>query len=699
MPATTNCFGVVFSSSNRQHSSPLKRTLSLCSAVAARNVQVVEPFIEFLRSLLVGDWLCNYRVEAVSINRIFFGRGSTTSPLAVVASTNSVAQSTVQPHMTSNSPWLQNSDFVTRFKNIHDQTSEAATGVALPPEPHLAPPDAVVKRLGMLGLTWGDLPPLAKQAIIWDSGFVVGNVHGVDRWLRVYVASGSMVNIMMPKAAFKNTLTVSQTIDCPSPITGTMYARQQRAVFAQTNQLVQCAVENTQNLTAYSHSSVWAQDALAIGDIPVPRVFMHTYHANAERYGPSIHGLPQGSTTETIVYDSDPTKHCQARGVSSGMIIPCGTKGWNASENDNMHEPAYSATMNGWLVEIKAAKQSNASPKTALIFGLTVGGVVVLFVLFLLVYRRQSKTGYGGIQTPTGDFADGPAAAKLEPLQICRLDEQNLVLSTKLGSGAFADVYRGTYRGQLIAAKKLQANRLTSNQLMAFVGEIQLLASFNSPYIVKLVGAAWTCATDLTCIMELMDGGDLKDLLDTTTASTYLWTTKYMDIYSILQGLSYLHALNIIHRDVKSRNILLDSSKDAKLTDFGISKEDIQVTMTMGVGTFRWMAPEVIQDQAYTVAADIYSFGCVLAEFDTHHVPYHDMKNPVNGQPIADSAIMVKVVTGALQPTLSPECPEWIRDIARQCLATLPDSRPSASELANIVRLHLRELSSELFSV
>ncbi|KAF0714617.1 Aste57867_3783 [Aphanomyces stellatus] len=217
------------------------------------------------------------------------------------------------------------------------------------------------------------------------------------------------------------------------------------------------------------------------------------------------------------------------------------------------------------------------------------------------------------------------------------------------------------------------------------------MSKFDSPYIVKLVGAVWTRPADLQCVMEYMDGGDLRDYLTHHSPAAFHWSDKYLHIHSIVEGLVYLHSMDIIHRDLKSRNILLDSTKGTKLTDFGISKEDMQATMTMGVGTFRWMAPEVVEDQHYTVAADIYSFGCILSEFSTHRIPYEDAKNPANGEPIADTAIMVKVVAGSLKPVFREDCPPWIRELALQCLSTKPDDRPMAVYVAHVLRTKIKE--------
>ncbi|KAF0686457.1 Aste57867_21734 [Aphanomyces stellatus] len=340
---------------------------------------------------------------------------------------------------------------------------------------------------------------------------------------------------------------------------------------------------------------------------------------------------------------------------------------------------------------------------------MNVGVIAVVCVIAVVVtvgvvcWRKiffSHKSGYEQTQTPVTHFsASDENSLNIHDLAMLRLDAKSVVLTSILGSGAFADVWLGSHCGTNVAVKTLHARKLSIVQVQSFVDEIKLMGQFDSPHVVKLIGACWTRPADIKCVMELMDGGDLRDYLASHDHEKFPWPDKFLHIHSIVEGLVYLHSMDIIHRDLKSRNILLDSTKGTKLTDFGISKEDVCQMMTMGVGTLRWMAPEVIQAQNYTVAADIYSFGMVLSEFDSHEIPYQGLKNPINGQLASDLVISNQVATGALRPAFSDTMPVWLRSMALQCLAQIPEDRPTAVQLAFSFQTELYRLSSELYTL
>ncbi|KAL4093180.1 hypothetical protein PRIC1_012167 [Phytophthora ramorum] len=193
---------------------------------------------------------------------------------------------------------------------------------------------------------------------------------------------------------------------------------------------------------------------------------------------------------------------------------------------------------------------------------------------------------------------------------------------------------------------------------------------------------------------EFMDCGDLKSLLDSSRASSLTWANLKCQIaIDIADALVYLHTLNpkLIHRDLKSRNVLIDAQSGAKLSDFGISRNrSFDETMTAGVGTARWIAPEVILGGHYTEFADIYSFGVVLSELDTCKAPFYDATN-TNGGKMQDVTILQLVSAGKLQPSFDESSPPSIVKLARACLSFDPAQRPSAIHISYELRKIMKD--------
>jgi len=188
-------------------------------------------------------------------------------------------------------------------------------------------------------------------------------------------------------------------------------------------------------------------------------------------------------------------------------------------------------------------------------------------------------------------------------------------------------------------------------------------------------------------VLEFMDGGDLRSLLTSYEAARHpvgFDREKVTIALQVCHALAYMHSLAppVIHRDLKSRNILLTQAMEAKLTDFGISRERLDRTMTAGVGTSLWMAPEVMMGEKYDDKADVFSFGVVLSELDVHALPYAKAMatSSANGQ-MACAVMMQKVALGTLRVEFSQAGPRSMTELGCACVSVHPSERPTAAQV------------------
>ncbi|RLN95145.1 hypothetical protein BBJ28_00022003 [Nothophytophthora sp. Chile5] len=270
-----------------------------------------------------------------------------------------------------------------------------------------------------------------------------------------------------------------------------------------------------------------------------------------------------------------------------------------------------------------------------------------------------------------------------------RIPIDRIGLGAIINRGGFGEVYRGRYRDQDVAIKALlPEKRKDLKYIEAFLGEVRLMATMDHPQIVQFIGVAWESLSDLYCVTEFMAGGDLRSLLKGYLANGVpqgMDATKVQIAYQVAHALTYLHSLDpvVLHRDLKSGNILLTTSLDAKLTDFGVSRVRSDATMTAGVGSSLWMAPEVMMGKRYDQKADVFSFGVVLSELDTHELPYSHAKenSSDSGRPLPDTAVLQMVSLGKLSVRFSPYMdPDMVR-FAKTCVSVDPTERPTAAEV------------------
>ncbi|KAK6183407.1 hypothetical protein SNE40_010896 [Patella caerulea] len=195
-----------------------------------------------------------------------------------------------------------------------------------------------------------------------------------------------------------------------------------------------------------------------------------------------------------------------------------------------------------------------------------------------------------------------------------------------LGRGGFAHVYKcyDMDTGREYAVKMTQLSYLNTEpemDVLALDG-LHLLKSLHDERIVQYYG----CQRDekvLSLFMEYMPGGSVRDLINEIGGIQEPLVRKYSR--QVLQGLSYLHKNNIVHRDIKADNIFRDAHDNVKLGEFGAAKRLSAAILEMTVvGTPHWMAPEVINSKGYGREADIWSFGGTIVEMLSTKPPFHE---------------------------------------------------------------------------
>lgn len=263
----------------------------------------------------------------------------------------------------------------------------------------------------------------------------------------------------------------------------------------------------------------------------------------------------------------------------------------------------------------------------------------------------------------------------------------DIEFTKKLGSGANGKVYRGLYKGKEVALKVLTAVD-AQDEMEEFKKELLILTSVRAPSIVKFYGAS--LKPKLTLVMEYCSRGSLYHVLSNKQLDIS-WDMAINFILQMSEGMAELHEWKptpIVHRDLKSLNLLVTEDWKIKVCDFGLSRftggNNLE-TFKKLCGTFAYCAPDIFTGNSFTDRSDVFSMGIVIWEVinrtmkGKYEMPYSEFKFSTDFQIIGQ-------VSQGVRPTTPEKAPSCFAELIKDCTAQEPTSRPTAKEVAQRIR-------------
>ncbi|XP_074573169.1 serine/threonine-protein kinase PCRK1-like isoform X2 [Curcuma longa] len=324
-------------------------------------------------------------------------------------------------------------------------------------------------------------------------------------------------------------------------------------------------------------------------------------------------------------------------------------------------------------------------------------------------FNSGDVTGVDSMGRPNyPSFSQRPCNLRVFTFSELRNATRNFSRSLILGEGGFGSVYRGTIKSLEDSNIKIeiavkQLSRKGQQGHKEWLTEVNVLGVVEHPNLVKLIGY---CAEDdergiqRLLIYEYMPNRSVQHHLSTRSKTTLSWYMRLRIARDAACGLAYLHEemdFQIIFRDFKSSNILLDEEWNAKLSDFGLARqgptEGLSHVSTAVVGTVGYAAPEYVQTGRLTSKSDIWSYGVFLYELITGRPPI-DRHRPKSEQKLlewirphlSDAKKFQKIVDPRLGDEYSIKAATKLASVANKCLLRQPKNRPKMSQVQKMVQ-------------
>ncbi|CAN1846064.1 Serine/threonine-protein kinase STY13 [Linum perenne] len=281
-----------------------------------------------------------------------------------------------------------------------------------------------------------------------------------------------------------------------------------------------------------------------------------------------------------------------------------------------------------------------------------------------------------------------------------------LIKGGVIGRGTFATIHRGFYDSLDVAVKLLdwgEEGHRTEAEIASlradFIQEVAVWHKLDHPNVTKFIGATMGSADlqiqtengqismpkNICCVVvEYLPGGAVKNYLIKNRRRKLAFKVVVQMALDMARGLSYLHSQKVVHRDVKTENMLLDKTRTVKIADFGVARVEASNPndMTGETGTLGYMAPEVLNGEPYNRKCDVYSFGICLWEIYCCDMPYPDLSFSE-----VTSAVVRQVhcIFLNLRPEIPRCCPSSLANVMKRCWDANPDKRPEMEEVVSLL--------------